>query len=63
MVGAFASAPTGRPSRISSGGWRQIAEGRGWEVVKEYDDAGIGGSKGRSDRPGLDEMLKDAAFV
>jgi hypothetical protein len=32
-------------------------------VVKEYDDAGIGGSKGRSDRPGLDEMLKDAAFV
>jgi DNA invertase Pin-like site-specific DNA recombinase len=39
---------------------RQIAEGRGWEVVKEYDDAGISGSKGRNDRPGLDEMLKDA---
>jgi DNA invertase Pin-like site-specific DNA recombinase len=29
-------------------------------VVKEYDDAGISGSKGRNDRPGLDEMLKDA---
>jgi DNA invertase Pin-like site-specific DNA recombinase len=39
---------------------RQIAERRGWEVVKEYDDAGISGSKGRNDRPGLDEMLKDA---
>ena len=39
---------------------RQIAERRGWEVVKEYDDAGISGSKGRDDRPGLDEMLKDA---
>jgi len=39
---------------------RQIAERRGWEVVKEYDDAGISGAKGRDDRPGLDEMLKDA---
>src|SRR4249919_1614627 len=39
---------------------RQIAKRRGWEVVKEYDDAGISGSKGRNDRPGLDEMLKDA---
>jgi DNA invertase Pin-like site-specific DNA recombinase len=39
---------------------RQIAERRGWEVVKEYDDAGISGSKGRNDRPRLDEMLKDA---
>jgi DNA invertase Pin-like site-specific DNA recombinase len=39
---------------------RQIAERRGWEVVKEYDDAGISGSKGRNDRPGLDELLKDA---
>ena len=29
-------------------------------MVKEYDDAGISGSKGRNDRPGLDEMLKDA---
>jgi len=29
-------------------------------VVKEFDDAGISGSKGRNDRPGLDEMLKDA---
>jgi DNA invertase Pin-like site-specific DNA recombinase len=39
---------------------RQIAERRGWEVVKEYHDAGISGSKGRDARPGLDEMLKDA---
>jgi DNA invertase Pin-like site-specific DNA recombinase len=39
---------------------RHIAERRGWEVVKEYHDAGISGSKGREDRPGLDEMLKEA---
>src|ERR1700748_1805877 len=39
---------------------RQIAERRGWEVVKEYGDSGISGSRGRNDRPGLDEMLKDA---
>jgi DNA invertase Pin-like site-specific DNA recombinase len=38
----------------------QIAERRGWEVVHEYRDAGISGSKGRDARPGLDEMLKDA---
>src|ERR1700728_1759666 len=39
---------------------RQIAERRCWEVVHEYHDAGIGGSKGREARPGLDEMLNDA---
>jgi DNA invertase Pin-like site-specific DNA recombinase len=39
---------------------RRIAERRGWEVVHEYHDAGISGSKGREARPGLDQMLKDA---
>src|SRR6516225_7752795 len=34
---------------------RQIAERRGWEVVKEYSDAGISGSKGRDGRPWLDQ--------
>src|SRR5258708_4641392 len=36
---------------------RQVAERRGWEVVEVYSDAGISGSKGRADRPGLDQML------
>jgi DNA invertase Pin-like site-specific DNA recombinase len=39
---------------------RQIAERRGWEVVAQYNDAGISGSKGRDHRPGLDQMLNDA---
>jgi len=39
---------------------RQIAQRRGWEVVEQYSDAGISGSKGRDKRPGLDAMLKDA---
>jgi DNA invertase Pin-like site-specific DNA recombinase len=39
----------------------QIAERRGWEVVGQYSDAGISGSKGRDGRPGLDQMLKDAS--
>jgi DNA invertase Pin-like site-specific DNA recombinase len=39
---------------------RQIAERRGWQVVEQYSDAGIGGAKGRDQRPGLDQMLKDA---
>jgi DNA invertase Pin-like site-specific DNA recombinase len=38
---------------------RQIAKRRGWEVVHEYQDAGISGAKGREARPGLDRMLKD----
>jgi DNA invertase Pin-like site-specific DNA recombinase len=39
---------------------RQVAERRGWEVVAQYNDAGISGSKGRDHRPGLDQMLNDA---
>jgi DNA invertase Pin-like site-specific DNA recombinase len=39
---------------------RQIAERRGWQVVHEYHDAGISGSKQREARPGLDAMLNDA---
>lgn len=38
----------------------EIAKGRGWEIAATYNDAGISGAKGRKDRPGLDEMLKDA---
>ena len=40
---------------------RQIAERRGWEAVGEYRDAGISGAKERENRPGLDQMLKDAS--
>jgi DNA invertase Pin-like site-specific DNA recombinase len=40
---------------------RQIAERRGWEVVEEYQDAGISGAKGRDQRPGLDRMLIEAS--
>src|SRR6516225_7456763 len=39
---------------------RQIAQRRGWEVVEQYSDAGISGSKGRDGRPGLDQMVNDA---
>lgn len=37
---------------------RQFASQRGYEVVAEYTDVGISGSKAR--RPGLDTMLRDA---
>jgi DNA invertase Pin-like site-specific DNA recombinase len=39
----------------------QVAERRGWQVVEVYKDAGISGSKGRDQRPGLDALLKDAS--
>ena len=38
----------------------KIAKGRGWQIVQTFTDAGISGAKGRKDRPGLDEMLKQA---
>ena len=39
---------------------RQVAQRRGWQVIKEYADKGISGAKGRDQRPALDAMLKDA---
>ena len=38
----------------------EIAQARGWQIVATFTDAGISGAKGRKDRPGLDEMLKQA---
>jgi DNA invertase Pin-like site-specific DNA recombinase len=40
---------------------RQIAERRGWQVVEEYHDAGISGSKGRDQRPGSTVCSKTPA--
>jgi DNA invertase Pin-like site-specific DNA recombinase len=40
---------------------RELAEAaarHGWNVVAEYSDEGMSGSKGRSKRPGLDRLLK-----
>lgn len=37
---------------------RKLAAQRGFEVVREYSDKGISGSKAK--RPGLDAMLADA---
>jgi DNA invertase Pin-like site-specific DNA recombinase len=39
----------------------KIAQHRGWKMVETYKDSGISGAKGRKDRPGLDQMLKDAS--
>ena len=40
---------------------RQVAERRGWTMVEVYTDAGVSGAKGRTQRPGLDALLKDAS--
>jgi DNA invertase Pin-like site-specific DNA recombinase len=39
----------------------QVAERRGWTVAGIYQDNGISGAKGRDQRPGLDQLLKDAS--
>ena len=38
-----------------------VAERHGWDVVAEYEDAGISGAKGRDQRPGFDALLKAVA--
>ena len=39
---------------------REVANRSGWEVIDEYLDAGVSGSKGRDKRPEFDRLLKDA---
>jgi len=39
---------------------RAVAERMGYEIVSEFIDNGISGSKSRKDRPALDEMMKMA---
>ena len=39
---------------------RQVADRSGWEIIDEYLDEGISGSKGRDKRPEFDRLLKDA---
>ena len=38
----------------------EVASARGWQIAEIYRDAGISGAKGRDQRPGLDQMLKDS---
>ena len=38
---------------------RAVADRAGYQIISEFVDEGISGSKGRSDRPALDRMLKE----
>jgi len=38
----------------------EVAGARGWQIIEVYRDAGISGAKGRDQRPGLDQMLKES---
>ena len=38
----------------------QIAEARGWQIVQTFSDAGVSGAKDRNERPGFDQMTKQA---
>ncbi len=40
---------------------QEAAERHGWDIVAEYCDEGISGSKGRDKRPTLDQILKGVA--
>jgi len=40
---------------------QRVAEQRGWDVVGEYIDHGISGSKGRGARPAFDKLARDAS--
>jgi DNA invertase Pin-like site-specific DNA recombinase len=38
-----------------------VAERNGWQIVAEFCDEGISGSKGRDQRPGFDALMKAIA--
>jgi DNA invertase Pin-like site-specific DNA recombinase len=38
----------------------KVAEARGWQIGATFRDEGVSGAKSRDQRPGLDEMLKQA---
>jgi DNA invertase Pin-like site-specific DNA recombinase len=58
-VGIYARVSTdGQTVDNQLAGLREAVERRGWVVVEEFVDAGISGAKGRSERPGLDRMMK-----
>ena len=38
----------------------EVIKRHGWELVKVYQDKGISGTKGRTERPQFDSLLKDA---
>jgi DNA invertase Pin-like site-specific DNA recombinase len=40
---------------------QRVAELSSWQIVGTYEDFAVSGAKGREDRPGLDNLLKDAA--
>lgn len=41
---------------------QEVARLRGWDIVAEYTDHGISGTKGREARPGYRRMLRDAGY-
>lgn len=40
---------------------KAVADRHGWEVVATFEDEGISGAKGRTQRPGLDALMKAVA--
>ena len=39
---------------------KEVAKLKGYEVVREYNDEGVSGAKGRDERQGFDELIKGA---
>jgi DNA invertase Pin-like site-specific DNA recombinase len=37
---------------------KQVIKRHGWELIQTYQDKGVSGTKGRSERPQFDELLK-----
>lgn len=37
-----------------------VADRRGWQLARVFEDQGVSGAQGRDQRPGFDAMLKDA---
>ena len=61
-VGIYVRVSTGEQSCESQlHALRKASERHGWEIVQEFADGGVSGSKGRDKRPAYDAMLKAVA--
>ena len=58
--GRLLGMPPQRNRREPGAKLTEVARARGWQIAATFTDAGISGAKGRNDRPGLDDMLKQA---
>ncbi len=60
VIYARVSTTNGQTPSNQIGRLREVADKAGWEIVEEFVDRGISGTKGRDKRPAFDRLCKAA---